>query len=221
MRKGTVVEDRPRERSTGKTRTGQSTERGESQRVRLEESSGKRSSKDGKGSRDSKDSSKTSSKGRDKDQHSRGMESKPDRSRVRDSRGVSEGKGHHQSSERSKERRKEESRDSKTKDRGRSDRRKEHEQHKLKEGSHSRSSGSHDRESKEAKGEEKKKREIIVREDPPSKPVAKAHMESVEGGDGHGVERKPPQRMVEVTEEPVEDEYQYEDEDFEVILHEL
>lgn len=53
-----------------------------------------------------------------------------------------------------------------------------------------------------------------MREDPPPVPEE----ESVEGGDGRGLEGNPPQQMVEVTEEVGGDEYQYEDEEFEVRL---
>lgn len=59
-----------------------------------------------------------------------------------------------------------------------------------------------------------------MREDPPPVP----NEEGVEGGggaEGRGLgEGNPPQQMVEVTEEVGGDEYQYEDEEFEVRVKE-
>ena len=56
----------------------------------------------------------------------------------------------------------------------------------------------------------------MVSEDPP--PVPDEEGEEGGDGEGRGLEGNPPQQMVEVTEEVGGDEYQYEDEEFEVRL---
>ena len=188
-------------------------EKGDSRRVRSEEPSGKRSSKDLQGVRDSK----ASSRRRDKAELARGVESKSERTRSRDSRGheTAEVKSQHQSSERDRQRRKEESTDRKMKGKG-TDKEREKKQRREREAGHVRSSGSRDKHGKEARREERK-REIVVREDPPpTVPEDEAVVGTLGVGEGHDLEGNPPQQMVEVTEEVGGDEYHYDDEEFEV-----
>lgn len=186
-------------------------EKGDSRRVRLEEPSGKRSSKDSQGIRDQK----VSPRRRDKDELARSVESKSERTRSRDSRGhvTAEIKSQRQSSERDRQRRKEESTDRKTKGKG-TDKEK---QRREREEGHIRGSGSRDKHGKEARRGEGK-REIVVHEDPPpTVSEDEAVVVTIRVGEGHGLEGNPPQQMVEVTEEVGGDEYHYDDVEFEVV----
>lgn len=190
-----------------------SADKRDSGRERPRDVTAKRSSKDSKESRDNQDSKSSSSKGRDRDVHGRrDLNSKLGRSQPRESRGGSEGRSHHQSSERNKERRKEDGKESKTsRDKGMGDHHKEQARRREMDKARDRTSGSHDKEGKGSKRAGK----IVVQEDPPPPvPEEEDNIEvSAVGESGGSMEGNLPQQMVEVTEE----EYQYEDEEFEVI----
>ena len=207
-----TIEDKARERSSSKTKidqgaSGHSMEKGESRRVRPEEPSSKRSSKDSQSVRDPK----ALSRRRDKDEPSRGMESKSDRTRARETRGheAAEVKSQHQLSERDRQRRKEEGKGT--------DKKREKKQRRETEADHICGSDSRDKHGKEARRYERKG-EIVVHEDPPpTVPEDEAIVGTIGVSEGHGLEGNPPQQMVEVTEEVGGDEYHYEDEEFEVV----